>query len=105
MYLSNNIKKFSCKITCIFQIYVVDAADRKRLEETSGELFELLEDEKLSGVPLLVYANKQDLPSSLPAAELADSLGLPTIKDRAWQIQACTASQSIGVRVNVIYLY
>lgn len=62
-----------------------------------------MEDEKLSGVPLLVYANKQDLPNSLPAAELANSLGLPTIKDRAWQIQACIASQSQGVRVRILY--
>lgn len=84
-------------------IYVVDAADRKRLEETSVELFELLEDEKLIGVPLLVYANKQDLPNALPASELADSIGLPTIKDRAWQIQACVASQTTGVRVILLY--
>ncbi|XP_030749756.1 ADP-ribosylation factor-like protein 3 [Sitophilus oryzae] len=79
-------------------IYVVDSADKKRLEETGIELYELLSDEKLKNVPLLVYANKQDLPDSLTAADLAEALGLPSIKDRAWQIQACTASQSKGVR-------
>lgn len=79
-------------------IYVVDASDKKRLEETSIELYELLEDEKLVGVPVLVYANKQDLPNALSASELADTLGLPSIKDRAWQIQACIASQTQGVR-------
>lgn len=45
----------------IFQIYVVDCSDHVRLEETSQELAELLQDDKLRGVPLLVYANKQDL--------------------------------------------
>lgn len=84
----------------LLQIYVVDAADKKRLEETSVELYELLADEKLEGVPLLVYANKQDLPNALSASELAETLGLPTIKDRAWQIQACIAAQTQGVRVN-----
>ncbi|KAB0794725.1 hypothetical protein PPYR_11564 [Photinus pyralis] len=79
-------------------IYVVDSSDKKRLEETGLELYELLADEKLENVPLLVYANKQDLPDSLTASDLAQALGLPTIKDRAWQIQACTASQGIGVR-------
>lgn len=85
----------------LLQIYVVDAADKKRLEETSVELYELLADEKLEGVPLLVYANKQDLPNALSASELAETLGLPTIKDRAWQIQACVAAQTQGVRVNI----
>ncbi|KAF2892608.1 hypothetical protein ILUMI_13566 [Ignelater luminosus] len=79
-------------------IYVVDSSDRKRLEETGLELYELLADDKLENVPLLVYANKQDLPEALTASDLAQALGLPTIKDRAWQIQACTASQGSGVR-------
>lgn len=77
---------------------MVDAADKKRLEETCVELYELLSDDKLQNVPLLVYANKQDLPESLSAAELAQSLGLHSIKDRAWQIQACVACEGTGVR-------
>lgn len=80
------------------QIYVVDSSDKRRLEETGIELYELLTDDKLQDVPLLVYANKQDLPESLTAADLAQTLGLPTIKDRAWQIQACCAVQGEGVR-------
>ncbi|KAH1009653.1 ADP-ribosylation factor-like protein 3 [Dendroctonus ponderosae] len=79
-------------------IYVVDSADKKRLEETGIELYELLSDDKLHNVPVLVYANKQDLPDSLSASDLAQALGLPTIKDRSWQIQACTASEGTGVR-------
>merc|ERR1711931_163992 len=42
-------------------IYVIDSTDRNRFDETGQELQELLDDEKLSGVPLLVLANKQDL--------------------------------------------
>lgn len=40
---------------------MIDSGDVKRFEESGFELQELLLDEKLSGVPLLVYANKQDL--------------------------------------------
>lgn len=76
----------------------MDAADKKRLEETGIELYELLSDEKLQNVPLLVYANKQDLPHSLPASDLAQALGLPSIKDRSWQIQSCIAIQGTGVK-------
>ncbi|XP_018321160.1 ADP-ribosylation factor-like protein 3 [Agrilus planipennis] len=79
-------------------IYVVDSADKKRLEETGLELYELLSDDKLHDVPLLVYANKQDLTDALTASELAEALGLPSIKNRAWQIQACTAKEGVGVK-------
>ncbi|KAL3270125.1 hypothetical protein HHI36_009183 [Cryptolaemus montrouzieri] len=79
-------------------IYVVDSSDKKRLEETGIELFELLGDNKLEDVPLLVYANKQDLPSSLTSAEISEALGLHSIKDRVWQIQACTAINGEGIK-------
>ncbi|XP_077297217.1 ADP-ribosylation factor-like protein 3 [Arctopsyche grandis] len=79
-------------------IYVVDCSDKRRLEETSSELTELLTDEKLKGVPLLVYANKQDLPTALPASEIAQALGLHLLRDRTWQIQSCVAIEGSGVK-------
>lgn len=58
---------FSCA-----QVYVVDSADQARLEEVNVELTKLLtEEEKLAGVPLLVFANKQDLLSALSAADVS----------------------------------
>lgn len=56
---------YICIYVFILKIYVVDCSDKRRLEETSSELTELLTDEKLKGVPLLVYANKQDVPSGI----------------------------------------
>jgi ADP-ribosylation factor-like protein 3 len=53
------------------------------MEETGVELQQLLEEEKLSGVPLLIFANKQDLLSALPASELTDGLNLHAIRDRS----------------------
>ncbi|XP_021926124.1 ADP-ribosylation factor-like protein 3 isoform X2 [Zootermopsis nevadensis] len=79
-------------------IYVIDSADRKRLEETGHELEELLMEDKLANVPLLVYANKQDLLHAAPASDIAEGLGLHTIKDRPWQIQACSATAGEGVK-------
>ena len=40
---------------------MIDSTDSKRLEETGVELANLLHEEKLQAVPLLVFANKQDL--------------------------------------------
>ncbi|XP_048001745.1 ADP-ribosylation factor-like protein 3 [Cydia fagiglandana] len=79
-------------------IYVVDCSDHQRLEETSQELSELLQDDKLRNVPLLVYANKQDLSTALPASEVATHLGLHLIRDRTWQIQGCVATDGTGVK-------
>jgi len=78
-------------------VYVIDSTDRNRFDETGMELNELLEDEKLSGVPLLVFANKQDLFSAAKASEIADGLQLQTVRGRNWQIQACSAKKNEGI--------
>lgn len=79
-------------------VYVIDSADRKRIEETGVELNELLEEEKLSGVPVLIFANKQDLVNAQLADEIAEKLELHTIKDRKWHIQGCIAKTGEGVQ-------
>lgn len=67
------------------------------------ELSELLEEEKLAAVPLLIFANKQDLMTASPASELAESLNLHTIRDRMWQVQACSAVTAEGVQVTTVH--
>jgi len=62
-------------------------------------LSELLEEEKLHGVPLLVFANKQDLLNASKASEITDGLSLHQIRDRPWQIQGCSAYTKEGVKV------
>merc|ERR1712196_640055 len=79
-------------------IYVVDSADRRRLEEAATELHELLEEDKLMGIPVLVFANKQDMISAAAAEEIVHVLGLMDIKDRPWQIQLCSAKNGTGLQ-------
>lgn len=55
----------------VLQIYVIDSADPGRLEETRVELDELLDQDKLNGVPVLVFANKQDLDLALKPDEVS----------------------------------
>ena len=52
------------------QIFVVDSSDDIRITESNDELKALLEEQKLSKVPLLVFANKQDIETSLSADEV-----------------------------------
>ncbi|XP_014290025.1 ADP-ribosylation factor-like protein 3 isoform X2 [Halyomorpha halys] len=85
-------------------IYVVDSSDRKRMDETSFELSELLVEDQLHAVPVLVYANKQDLATAATAAEVAQSLALQTIKDRQWQIQSCSATSGDGIKEGIEWI-
>ncbi|BFZ07314.1 hypothetical protein BsWGS_10353 [Bradybaena similaris] len=72
-------------------IWVVDSADRMRLNDCKKELHSLLVEERLAGATLLVFANKQDLPGSLPAREIREALDLDSIKTHHWLIQDCSA--------------
>ena len=78
-------------------IFVVDSNDRERANEAKSELFQLLKEEELQHCILLVYANKQDLPSAMTTAELTDRLGLLTLRNRNWYIQATSALKGTGL--------
>ena len=51
-------------------IFVVDSADKARLEEAGAELSKLVGEEKLKNVPVIVFANKQDLVHAYDADEV-----------------------------------
>ena len=85
-------------------IYVIDSADKKRVEETGEELSQLLEEDQMNGVPLLVLANKQDLVNALSAKDVAEGLNLFSIRDRPWQIQPCSAKTGEGLKDGMEWL-
>jgi signal recognition particle receptor subunit beta len=78
-------------------IYVVDSADTDRVEESRQRLNEVLSSDELVGVPVLVLANKQDLPAALNAYELSQKLGLNTLRGREWHIQGTCAGNGEGL--------
>ncbi len=51
-------------------IYVIDSADEKRLKEAGDELDKLLGEAALANVPVLVFANKQDMALALSPNEV-----------------------------------
>ena len=44
-------------------IIVVDSNDRERMDELREEIWRLTKEDELRGVPVLIFANKQDLPN------------------------------------------
>ncbi|XP_045122217.1 ADP-ribosylation factor 4 [Portunus trituberculatus] len=78
-------------------IFVVDSNDKERITEASDELAKMLHEDELRDAVLLVFANKQDLPNAMTAAELTDRLGLNQLRSRRWYIQASCAMQGQGL--------
>ena len=46
---------------------------------------------------LLVFANKQDLPNAMTAAEVTEKLGLHNMRNRQWFIQSACATTGDGL--------
>lgn len=82
-------------------IFVVDSNDRDRISEARDELQRMLNEDELRDALLLVFANKQDLPNAMNAAEITDKLGLHSLRNRHWYIQ--TACATSGKKLSLFF--
>ena len=77
---------------------MIDSSDHARLKTSKAELLTMLSEQELKGVPLLVFANKQDIAGALPAEAISDELGLAGgEKERPWSVRGCCALQGEGL--------
>merc|ERR1712130_194026 len=86
-------------------IFVVDSRDYDRAAEAQRELNKILQDGELHGVPLLVFANKQDLPGAMSGEELTRALGLHDILDREWTVRNSCAITGAGLSEGLEWLH
>ncbi|XP_056293274.1 ADP-ribosylation factor-like protein 4C [Pseudoliparis swirei] len=87
-------------------IYVVDSVDVDRLEEAKTELHKVTKFAENQGTPLLVIANKQDLPKSLPVADIEKQLALHELSpSTAYHIQPACAIIGEGLHEGMDKLY
>jgi len=63
----------------------------------------MIYEEELRNATILVFANKQDLPSAVTVAELTQKLELPTVA-RKWYVQACCATNGTGLTEGLDWL-
>ena len=78
-------------------IYVVDANDIGRLDETRIELHSLANEDQLRDMKaILIYCNKLDLPQSTSCSEVANKLELHKLKHK-WYIQPSCALKNQGL--------
>eukprot|EP01116_Phalansterium_solitarium_P003193 TRINITY_DN1387_c0_g2_i2.p1 TRINITY_DN1387_c0_g2~~TRINITY_DN1387_c0_g2_i2.p1 ORF type:complete len:235 (+),score=39.78 TRINITY_DN1387_c0_g2_i2:57-761(+) len=78
-------------------IFVVDSNDRERMPEAMDELRRLIEEPQLRDIPVLIIANKQDLPNAMSITEIVDHLALRDLASRRWHIQAACATVGDGL--------
>uniref|UniRef100_A0A674GW65 ARF like GTPase 8B n=1 Tax=Taeniopygia guttata TaxID=59729 RepID=A0A674GW65_TAEGU len=78
-------------------VYMVDAADRDKIEASRNELHNLLDKPQLQGIPVLVLGNKRDLPNALDEKQLIEKMNLAAIQDR----EICCYSISCKEKDNI----
>eukprot|EP00884_Botryococcus_braunii_P015527 jgi/Botrbrau1/2658/Bobra.0203s0008.2 len=78
-------------------VWVVDCADRQRVEDCRAELANLLKEERLAGATFVVLANKQDIPGAMTSREVEKVLDLAALKNRHYRVVACSAITGAGL--------
>ncbi|OMJ67469.1 hypothetical protein SteCoe_35360 [Stentor coeruleus] len=85
-------------------IYVIDSTDVDRMDTAKQEMITMLQESDLKGVPLLVFANKQDMPGALSEVQVSQMLGLSLIKNRQWRIVKASAKLGEGISEGLDWL-
>ena len=79
-------------------MFVVDSSDVSRINEARDELYSILKDGAMEpGVPVVILANKQDLPNALKSYQLVDKLALRELKTNPWYVQEMCATTGEGL--------
>jgi ADP-ribosylation factor-like protein 1 len=79
-------------------IYVIDSSDASRLPTSRSELLTMLSEDELKSVPVLVFANKQDVEGALSPGDISDKLGLAgQEKGREWSVRGSCATKGEGL--------
>ena len=68
-------------------IYVVDSSDRLRFQDAREELDLMLQEDSLRHTPVLILANKQDLPGAATCSEITEAFEMHKRQERQWYIQ------------------
>ncbi|CAF1621946.1 unnamed protein product [Adineta ricciae] len=79
-------------------IFVIDSTDRERIDEVREEFDNILTFPYMVNVPILIIANKRDLPNAMDRWELIDKLGINNISTQhKWYLQSVCARTGEGL--------
>uniref|UniRef100_A0A6B2LR11 Uncharacterized protein n=1 Tax=Arcella intermedia TaxID=1963864 RepID=A0A6B2LR11_9EUKA len=57
-------------------VFVIDSNDKERISEATYEIAKILREDEVANIPILVFANKQDLPKAMTPYQVACELEL-----------------------------
>lgn len=87
-------------------VFVVDSVDLERMEEARVELIRIARSTENLGVPILVVANKQDLPGARDAGEVEKLLNLTELSaSHLYHVQPACAIIGDGLDEGLEHLY
>ncbi|RCV44487.1 hypothetical protein SETIT_9G377700v2 [Setaria italica] len=85
-------------------MFVIDAATASSFEDAKSALEKVIRHEHLRGAPLLIVANKQDLPGVINDEELTKFLNFKELDDRPYMFQAVSAYDGRGIKSGIEWL-
>lgn len=94
-------KKYFAEIYGI--IFTVDSSNTDRVEEAESVLKDIFSDPKVSGKPILVFANKQDKKGALGETVIKEKLKLETLADKynfKYNVFPCSAIKGYGKQID-----
>ena len=87
-------------------VFVIDSVDTERMEEARVELLRTARCPENSGVPILVVANKQDLPGAVDSAQVEKAMCLHELSaGHYWHVQSSCAITGDGLDEGLEHLY
>ncbi|RKO88863.1 ADP-ribosylation factor family-domain-containing protein [Blyttiomyces helicus] len=92
---------------CHAILFVIDATDKERLDEVKQTFESVISSDEIEGVPVLMLANKQDVPSSLKVHDIKETFNQIALKlgARDSKVLPVSALRGEGVREAVDWLF
>ncbi|NXG13833.1 ARL11 protein, partial [Grallaria varia] len=79
-------------------IFVLDSTDKARLSEAVAALEETLSHPSMTGIPVLLLANKQEVLGALAPSELGEMLRWGQLAGHRWVLRGCSAHTGQGLQ-------
>lgn len=84
-------------------IFVIDSSNRSRVYETSKVFSNFVENEKVGNKPVLIIANKQEMPNSMDESEIVQYLNVEELVNKfqiPCRIESSTANSGTGAKID-----
>jgi len=85
-------------------VFVIDSSDHDKIATSATELHNLLSKPALDLIPLLVLANKRDVPKALTVDEVIEQIRLDSIKGREVSCYSISAKDNVNIEPIISWL-